>query len=198
MAGPAKKRAQAEKKPEGSSNGSSSASRDPTQRSVPKSIPRLDGNRDPGVGGVLDYTKPTDLKNISEFLGLAGWYQARGVSANALLVSARICMQACMHPPAQTLPDSTAHLHFPICKQAQVRTPVWPRLAPWMHIRHLSPLFLVFRTLSFLSFIHSFFPCTSPVLHHCASPRHHDFPKSNSPLLPGHDVLPSSTCEHWN
>jgi eukaryotic translation initiation factor 2C len=45
MAGPSKRRAQAEKKPEGSSNGSSSASRDPTQRSEPKSIPRFDGNR---------------------------------------------------------------------------------------------------------------------------------------------------------
>ena len=88
MAGPAKKRAQAERQPEGSSNGSSSASRDPTQRSTPKSIPRLDGNRDPAIGdnkGVMEYTKLTDLKNLSEFLGLAGWYQARGVSTNTLL-----------------------------------------------------------------------------------------------------------------
>jgi hypothetical protein len=87
MAGPpnpAKKRAEAAKKSNGSSNGSSSASQDPTQRSSPKSIPRLDGNRDPTLGGVLDYTRPTDLKNISDFLGLAGWYTARGVSTNTL------------------------------------------------------------------------------------------------------------------
>jgi eukaryotic translation initiation factor 2C len=84
MAGPAKRRAQADRQPQGSSNGSSSASHDPTQRSVPKSIPRFDGNRDP-TAGVLEYTRPTDLKNISEFLGLAGWYAARGVSTNALL-----------------------------------------------------------------------------------------------------------------
>jgi eukaryotic translation initiation factor 2C len=89
MAGPSKRRAIAEKQPhqQGSSQGSSSASRDPTQRSTPQSISRLDGNRDPSLaattGGVLDYTRPTDLKNISEFLGLAGWYVARGVSTNA-------------------------------------------------------------------------------------------------------------------
>jgi eukaryotic translation initiation factor 2C len=85
MARPTKKRAQAERQPQGSSSGSSSASRDPTQRSVVKSIPRLDGNRDPAVASVLEYTRPTDLKNISEFLGLAGWYAARGVSTNTLL-----------------------------------------------------------------------------------------------------------------
>jgi eukaryotic translation initiation factor 2C len=45
MTGPTKRRAKAEKKPEGSSNGSSSAFRDPTQRSEPKSMPFLDGNR---------------------------------------------------------------------------------------------------------------------------------------------------------
>ncbi|KAH8727196.1 Piwi domain-containing protein [Phaeosphaeriaceae sp. PMI808] len=75
MAGAKKHRAQAEKKPEDSSNSSSSGSRDATQRS----IPRLDGNRDPNARGVLEYTKPTDLKNMSEFLGLTGWYAARGV-----------------------------------------------------------------------------------------------------------------------
>ncbi|KAF2031818.1 Piwi-domain-containing protein [Setomelanomma holmii] len=82
MAGPSKNkaRAQAEKKSEGSSNGSSSASRDPTQRSNPKSIPRLDGNRDPAIQAPIDYIKPTSLKNISEFLGLAGWYAARGMT----------------------------------------------------------------------------------------------------------------------
>ncbi|KAH9879904.1 hypothetical protein J1614_001928 [Plenodomus biglobosus] len=84
MAGPTKRRAQAEKDPEqGSSKESSSESRDPTQRSAPKNIPRLDGNRDPGIKvPAIDYTKPSDLKNISEFLGLAGWYTARGVSSN--------------------------------------------------------------------------------------------------------------------
>lgn len=84
MAGPAKKNAKREQKSQGSSNGSSSASRDPTQRSLPKSIPRLDGNRDPKAL-VIDYTRPGDLKNISEFLGIAGWYTARGVSTNILL-----------------------------------------------------------------------------------------------------------------
>jgi eukaryotic translation initiation factor 2C len=85
MAGAAKKRAQAEKQSNCSSNGSSSESRDPTQRSAPKSIPRLDGNRDPNLKIAVDYAVPTDLKNISDFLGLAGWYTARGVSKNALL-----------------------------------------------------------------------------------------------------------------
>ncbi|KAF1843981.1 eukaryotic translation initiation factor 2C 2 [Cucurbitaria berberidis CBS 394.84] len=74
MAGPPKKYARNEQQSQGSSNGSSSASRDPTQRS----IPRLDGNRDPIVKAI-DYTKPTDLKNISEFLGISGWYTARGI-----------------------------------------------------------------------------------------------------------------------
>ncbi|KAF1946406.1 Piwi-domain-containing protein [Clathrospora elynae] len=81
MAGPAKKRAQAEKKHSGSSNGSSSESRDPTQRSTPKSIPHLDGNRDPSISRIpIDYSVPTDLKNISDFLGLGGWYAARGLA----------------------------------------------------------------------------------------------------------------------
>ncbi|KAH3910556.1 hypothetical protein HBI56_202860 [Parastagonospora nodorum] len=79
MGGPTlRRRAQAENQGF-SSDGSSSASRDPTQRSEPKSINKLDGNRDPSANGVLDYTRPTDLKNISEFLGLAGWYTARGI-----------------------------------------------------------------------------------------------------------------------
>jgi eukaryotic translation initiation factor 2C len=29
---------------------------------------------------VIEYSKETDLKNISEFLGLGGWYTACGVS----------------------------------------------------------------------------------------------------------------------
>ncbi|KAF1920317.1 ribonuclease H-like domain-containing protein [Ampelomyces quisqualis] len=80
MGAPAKKRAQAEKKAQGSSNDSSSASRDPTQRSIPKSIPRLDGNRDPSLAAPIEYTRPVDLKNISEFLGAGGWYAARGIT----------------------------------------------------------------------------------------------------------------------
>jgi eukaryotic translation initiation factor 2C len=95
MAGPAKKRAVAEKS-NGSSNGSSSAaSRDPTQRSE-KSIPHFDGNRDPNVQCAVDYSDPRDLKNISDFLGLAGWYTARGVSINTLLSRPNVSY---MHAP---------------------------------------------------------------------------------------------------
>ena len=83
MAGPAKKRAQADNKSSGSSKDSSSESRDLTQRSAPKSIPRLDGNRDPSFRKAIDYTAPNDLKNLSEFLSMGGWYAARGVSTNA-------------------------------------------------------------------------------------------------------------------
>lgn len=86
MAGPAKKRAQAEKNNSASSEQRSSGGsggRDATPRSTPKSIPRLDGTREriiPEGKAPADYSKITDLKNISEFLGLAGWYTARGVS----------------------------------------------------------------------------------------------------------------------
>jgi len=88
MAGPAKQRAQKEKQQQqqaGSSNNSSSASCDPTPHSIDKS----NGNKDPnGHGvGVMDYTKPNDLKNLSEFLGMSGWYTARGVSTNAFASS---------------------------------------------------------------------------------------------------------------
>jgi eukaryotic translation initiation factor 2C len=87
MGGPGKRRAQAEKQQNSSSGDSSSPSRDPTQRSTPKSIPRLDGNKDPVAGRIpIEYSKPTDLKNISEALGLGGWYAARGVSANDFLL----------------------------------------------------------------------------------------------------------------
>ena len=88
MAGAAKKNAQREKKQQqNSSNSSSSESRDPTQQSSPKSIPRLDGNRDPNISTstAIEHSKANDLKNISEFLGIAGWYTARGVSINVLL-----------------------------------------------------------------------------------------------------------------
>jgi eukaryotic translation initiation factor 2C len=79
MGGPAKNRLQKEKQSAGSSNESSQG---PTNRSVP----RFDGNRDPTLGfrregeSAVEYSKESDLKNISEFLGLGGWYAARGVS----------------------------------------------------------------------------------------------------------------------
>lgn len=94
MAGPAKQHAKKEKQQQQqarSSNDASSISRDPTQRSINK----FDGNKDPhGHGaGVLDYTRPNDLKNLSEFLGMSGWYTARGVSSNAPL-STTMCLHA--------------------------------------------------------------------------------------------------------
>jgi hypothetical protein len=117
MAGPAKKRAQADKQANGSSNGSSSESRDPTQRSAPKSIPRLDGNRDPNVRAPVDYTDPRDLKNISDFLGISGWYQARGVSTNNPM-SQPSCA-SCIYPSLRT---STALIFtLRLCKQLQAR-----------------------------------------------------------------------------
>jgi hypothetical protein len=92
MAGPPKKRAQAEKQNAGSSESQQSsrdAGYDATKRSSPASIPRLDGNRDPGVpdrGAAINYSKLTDLKNISEFMGIAGWCVARGVSTPTTLL----------------------------------------------------------------------------------------------------------------
>ncbi|KAK7193057.1 hypothetical protein DPSP01_007599 [Paraphaeosphaeria sporulosa] len=86
MGGPSKRRAKAEKKGTSSSGNSSGRSRDATERSNPKSIPRLDGNRDPHPTGpglsrnpVIEYSRPQDLKNISEALGYAGWCVARGL-----------------------------------------------------------------------------------------------------------------------
>jgi len=109
MAGPAKKRAQANEQPNGSSDGSSSGSRDPTQRSMTKSIPRLDGNRDPSTMIPIEYTQPRDLKNLSEFLGMAGWYAARGVSTNPP-ISARMCvMQASVHANTTSSLHSAGH-----------------------------------------------------------------------------------------
>ncbi|KAF2730445.1 Piwi-domain-containing protein [Polyplosphaeria fusca] len=81
MAGPPKNRPNAEKGGTGSSNSQAASGRDGTQRSTPKSIPRLDGNRDPKIPegrAPADYSKATDLKNISEMLGMHGWYIARG------------------------------------------------------------------------------------------------------------------------
>ena len=82
MGGPSKRRAQGEK----TSSSSGGSSRDATERSAPRSIPRLDGNRDPVPTNkgplAVDYSRPQDLKNISEALGYAGWCVARGVSTN--------------------------------------------------------------------------------------------------------------------
>lgn len=90
MGGPNKRRALAEKKGTSSSGDSSGRSRDATELSVPKSIPRLDGNRDPATAGfgkapAVEYSRPQDLKNISEALGYAGWCVARGVSTKAFV-----------------------------------------------------------------------------------------------------------------
>lgn len=90
MGGPSKRRAEAEQKGSSSSGNSSGRSRDATQRSDPRSINRYDGNRDPLMTGpglqkgpAVEYSRPQDLKNISEALGYAGWCVARGVSTNA-------------------------------------------------------------------------------------------------------------------
>lgn len=60
-----------------------SESGESTHRSL-QSIPGLDGARDPVPFPriPIEYSKVTDLKNISEALGIAGWYAARGVSTN--------------------------------------------------------------------------------------------------------------------
>ncbi|KAF3005095.1 hypothetical protein E8E13_009910 [Curvularia kusanoi] len=78
MAGPSKQRVQRQEKQQkqqARSADNSSASR-PTQGSINK----YDGNRDPDSPGqgVMDYTRLNDLKNLSEFLGMAGWCVARG------------------------------------------------------------------------------------------------------------------------
>ncbi|KAF2444106.1 eukaryotic translation initiation factor 2C 2 [Karstenula rhodostoma CBS 690.94] len=84
MGGPPRRRAEAEKKGSSSSGNSSGPSREATERSLTKSIPRLDGNRDP-LGAstrsehAVEYSRPQDLKNISEALGYAGWCVARGL-----------------------------------------------------------------------------------------------------------------------
>lgn len=111
MAGPAKQRGQNQKQQQQQtqpqqtqptrSADNSSASRDPTQRSINK----LDGNKDPQGHGQCpqDYTRPNDLKNLSEFLGMAGWYTARGVSSNAPIppayarMHATVCLDRILH-----------------------------------------------------------------------------------------------------
>lgn len=78
MGGPPKKHAEREK-PYGNASKSSSSG-GATERSTLRSVPRLDGTREGEVAAV-DYSQPNDLKNISEFLGIGGWYKARGVSS---------------------------------------------------------------------------------------------------------------------
>ncbi|KAI2476034.1 Piwi multi-domain protein [Pyrenophora tritici-repentis] len=108
MAGPPKPRMQAEKQPNSSSDGSSSASRNP-QRSMTKSIPRLDGNRDPSTKIAIDYTQPNDLKNLSEFLGMAGWYAARGVSTNPHISARMYIMRPTAHANTPSCPHPADH-----------------------------------------------------------------------------------------
>ncbi|CAI6339047.1 unnamed protein product [Periconia digitata] len=74
MGGAGKRRAHVEQQ-SSSTGGSSRAS---TAR-TPKSISRLDGNRDPdSYRAPIEYSNEKDLKNLSDFLGLKGWYIARG------------------------------------------------------------------------------------------------------------------------
>lgn len=96
MAGPAKKRVQAESQATGSSENQSA-------NSGRQSIPRNDGGRDrpeassgqrrivPVGQAAIERSDPRDLKNISEFLGLVGWYAARGVSD----FSFSVCLANC-------------------------------------------------------------------------------------------------------
>jgi eukaryotic translation initiation factor 2C len=80
MGGPAKNRSQKEKPSSSSTNESSG-----------QSVPRFDGNRDPNLDfrrpgeSAVEYSKANDLKNISEFLGIGGWYTARGVAVPSSL-----------------------------------------------------------------------------------------------------------------
>lgn len=62
-----------------------SVSSESTQRTL-QDISGLDGARDPVYVRRVpeEYSKITDLKNISEALGIGGWYVARGVSTNDL------------------------------------------------------------------------------------------------------------------
>jgi len=80
MGGPSKRR-----RADGENLGKNpSSSGESGSRSTPKSIPRLDGNKDPIITkpgrNAVDYSQANDLKNISEALGMAGWFTARGES----------------------------------------------------------------------------------------------------------------------
>jgi hypothetical protein len=188
MAGAPKNRAQAEKPPQGSSQGSSSASRDPTQRSL-KSIPRLDGNRDPGPLAPIEYTVPTDLKNISEFLGLAGWYAARGVSTNALLSQ-----------PAYTCTIPSKHPQLP-CLRMKTGFILLLGEAEIFNAYKNSPPPICSTILSFLPFhfdhylISNNLPLYITCTIHCLLFLHHDFLRASA--LPGRLILSTPTCEHW-
>lgn len=86
MAGPSKQRNQkGEKQQQKQQNQAHSTDNSSGSLPTGRSIDRYDGNRDPdGHGvGVMEYTRLNDLKNLSDFLGFAGWCAARGVSANA-------------------------------------------------------------------------------------------------------------------
>jgi|SRR5690242_1024598 len=148
MAGPASAQKQKQKQqkqqqqqqkqqPAARSADNSSASRNPTQRSINK----FDGNKDPhGHGkGVLDYTRPNDLKNLSEFLGMGGWYTARGVSSNAP-VSARICMHASNRLP-WAAPCTYPALTAPVLHVVDSEY-TYPTLRPSLLLPHLTPILL--------------------------------------------------------
>jgi hypothetical protein len=153
--------------------------------------------QDPSVKGVLEYTKPTDLKNISEFLGLAGWFTARGVSQRIFFTNAPCLRPHCMHLPAQTHPGPlpwyadklksiaglAAHLRLG-CIKALIRMLSRPIL-----IFHI----VVSRQASLSRFASLYNIC----IRHCFPTLQHDFLKTCSSHIPGHCVLSSETCEHW-
>lgn len=193
MAGPAKNRNDAQKKQQqqqqaARSSDNSSSSRDPTQRSINK----FDGNKDPhGHGaGVMDYTRANDLKNLSEFLGMAGWYTARGVSANAP-VSACICMRAsncssCI-PIMQTSGSRAPALHG---MEAQHKYFLVHHFC-LLHHSHIHSFFSKFDSFPFLPnshivVVHLLVPLTISLLHHV-------FQQPSPPDVPGHLLLPSSS-----
>ncbi|KAH7138259.1 Piwi domain-containing protein [Dendryphion nanum] len=87
MAKAGKKRVQSDGKGSASSDTMSSVRDGTVSSASPKSIPRFDGSRDPihplDIAEDLcpmDYSDLKSLKNISEFLGLNGWYVARGLT----------------------------------------------------------------------------------------------------------------------
>lgn len=164
MAGPAsaqkqkqkqQKQQQQQQQPAARSADNSSASRNPTQRSINK----FDGNKDPhGHGkGVLDYTRPNDLKNLSEFLGMGGWYTARGVSSNAPF-SARVCMHASNRLP-RAAPCTYPALTAPVLHGVDAEhTNPFPRplLLPHFTLIVLSTsLYCTFLSCSYSAIVHS-------------------------------------------
>ncbi|KAF2018363.1 eukaryotic translation initiation factor 2C 2, partial [Aaosphaeria arxii CBS 175.79] len=77
MAGPGKKRA-GQEKAASSSTDTQQSSRDTAQQGTAKPIAAYDGHGDSSALVPINYSNERDLKNISEFLGMAGWYAARG------------------------------------------------------------------------------------------------------------------------